>query len=186
MTHSIHRRRLGVAPPPGKRSLAGIAGHRGVKASSMVAEMVGKPLVLGDNPQVDAQFSIPYTVSAAIMRGDVFLGDFELGAINDPKILAMADLVTVAADPAIPSNDLLRADIAVVLKEGNRLTSLIEAPLGNPARPMDMAMCRDKFSKCLAYSGMALDPGRVDELLNFIAGLENADDAGRMAQLAGG
>jgi 2-methylcitrate dehydratase PrpD len=80
-----------------------------VTASGMVAEMVGKPFILGDNPQVDAQFSIPYTVSTALLNGDVFLGDFELEAITNARTKELAGKVVVAADPAAPANDLLRA-----------------------------------------------------------------------------
>ena len=154
-----------------------------VQASSMVAEMVGKPLVIGDNPQVDAQFSIPYTVSAALIRGDVFLGDFEPAAIDDTAVRELAKKVTVSADPLTPANDLLKAEMAVRLQGGDALSSAIAAPLGNPARPMDETMVREKFNKCLAYSGLELSQGAVEELLDFIADLDSAQDAGRMAQM---
>ncbi len=157
-----------------------------VRAAGMVAEMVGKPLVLGDNPQVDAQFSIPYTVSAALLDGDVFLDDFELPAINDPRRGELARKVMVAVDPARPANDLLHAAMTIKLNDGSRLESVVEAPLGNPARPMDLGMCREKFNKCLAHSGLAMGPAAAAELLDFIAGLERAHDAGRMAQLVSG
>jgi hypothetical protein len=51
---------------------------------------------------------------------------------------------------------------------------------------MDLGMCRERFNKCLAHSGLAMDPAAAAELLDFIAGLERAHDAGRMAQLASG
>jgi len=157
-----------------------------VSASSMVAEMVGKPLVLGDNPQVDAQFSVPYTVAAALARGDVFLGDFEIDAIKEPAVLELARKVTVTTDPLVPAKDLLRADMKVELAGGERREALIEAPLGNPARPMGQAMCRAKFAKCLAYSGLETDPARVEEMLDFITDLDQAKDAGHLAVLVGG
>ena len=157
-----------------------------VTASGMVAEMVGKPFILGDNPQVDAQFSIPYTVSTALLNGDVFLGDFELEAITNARTKELAGKVVVAADPAAPANDLLRAAMTIKLGDGRMLESFIEAPLGNPARPMDIQMCRDKFNKCLAYSGLGMDRDAAWELLDFIAELERADDAGRMARLLSG
>ena len=147
--------------------------------------MVGKPLVLGDNPQVDAQFSIPYTVSAALLRGDVFLGDFEAAAINDPAALELAAKVKVTADPLTPAKDLMRAAMVIELTGGERLESVVEAPLGNPAKPMDLARCQEKFAKCLAYSGLALSPAQSGELLGFIADLDQATDAGAMAGMLG-
>ena len=48
-----------------------------VICSKMVYNMVGKPFEIRNNPQTDAQFSIPYTVIIAILNGDVFLCDFD-------------------------------------------------------------------------------------------------------------
>ena len=73
-----------------------------VTASKMVTEMVGKPFVIGTDPQVDAQFSIPYTVSAALLNGDVFLKDFEVAAIMDERMKALAERVKVTSDPNLP------------------------------------------------------------------------------------
>ena len=181
MTHSAIDAALELYPQleGAADDIAGIA----VSASSMVAEMVGKPLVIGDNPQVDAQFSIPYTVSAALLRGDVFLGDFEVEAINDPAVLELAAKVKVSADPLVPAKDLMRAAMVVELADGQRLESLVEAPLGNPAKPMDLERCKEKFAKCLAYSGLGLSAAQSEALLEFIAGLDQAADAGAMAAM---
>ncbi|MEW5913493.1 MAG: MmgE/PrpD family protein [Thermodesulfobacteriota bacterium] len=154
-----------------------------VLASSMVTEMVGKPFVIGDNPQVDAQFSIPYTISAALLRGDVFLGDFELAAIADPAVGELARKVVVTADPGLAPKNILPATMAVTLASGERLTMDIEAPLGNPLRPMSRAQCRDKFNKCLAYSGLIYAPARVEEMLAFIEDLDQATDVAHLVRL---
>ena len=92
-----------------------------VTTSSMVAEMVGKPFVIGDNPQVDAQFSIPYTISAALIRGDVFLKDFDLEAISDPRVKELADKVKVDGRPRYPAKDLMHAAMSITMKDGSRL-----------------------------------------------------------------
>jgi 2-methylcitrate dehydratase PrpD len=154
-----------------------------VRASSMVTEMVGKAFVLGDDPQVDAQFSIPYTVSAALLRGDVFLGDFEPAAIQDPAARELARKVAVTSDPGLAPKDILPAAMAITLPDGERLSAEVRAPLGNPARPMSRAQCREKFNKCLAYSGLPRERAWVEEVLTFIENLERAPDAAHLAPL---
>ena len=147
-----------------------------VRASSMVAEMVGKIFKTGQNPQVDAQFSIPYTVACALLGGDVFLGDFESEAIGRPAVRDLAAKVHVIPDSALAPKDILPAEIRVHQTAGTVVEARIAAPLGNPARPMTDAQCRRKFEKCLDYSGYAMDGKARQHLLAAIEGLENMAD----------
>jgi len=147
-----------------------------ISASKMVAEMVGKPFVIGSNPQVDAQFSIPYTVSCALVRGDVFLGDFESGAINDSRLLDLAGRVNVAENPDLPDNDLFHAHVVVRCSDGTAHESGVEVPLGNPAKAMNAEKCKEKFRKCVAYSGIEISDQRLKDLLVMIENLEEIRD----------
>ena len=45
--------------------------------------------------QTAAQFSIPYTVAAALLWGDVFIEQIQPAAIADPQALALAAKVAV-------------------------------------------------------------------------------------------
>ena len=144
--------------------------------SKMTTEMVGKAFVTGTNPQVDAQFSIPYTVSAALLRGDVFLEDFEPAAIMDKRVKALAERVYVIHDPDLPDKDILHAKMAIKMKNGRMYETEINAPLGNPDNPMDMERCKDKFRKCLAFSNLDFDDARAGELVSMIENLEQIQD----------
>ena len=154
-----------------------------VSASKMVTEMVGKPFVIGTNPQVDAQFSIPYTVAAALLRGDVFLNDFSAEAIHDPKMKKLAERVKVSEDGALQAKDILRARMRIVKGNGDVVETAVDAPLGNPARPMDADRCRDKFRKCVASSEVDWEESRWDELLDTVEHLEELDDVSRLVSL---
>ena len=105
-----------------------------VKASSMVTEMVGKPFVMGPDPQVDAQFSIPYTVSTALIRGDVFLKDFDLKAIQGEAVNKLAAKVKVEADPKLPAKDLMQAAMTISMADGRRLETRIDTPFRQPGQ----------------------------------------------------
>jgi 2-methylcitrate dehydratase PrpD len=147
-----------------------------VSVSRMVMEMVGKPLTIGKNPQVDAQFSIPYTVACALARGDVFLGDFETEAIRDPELRALAGKVRVSVEPSLPDNDILQSQLQVYGSGGSPVQTRVSVPLGNPLRPMTDAQCRKKFEKCLDYSGIGIDTHGRKRLLSTIENLDALPD----------
>ena len=157
-----------------------------VRVSKMVTEMVGKAFTIGTNPQVDAQFSIPYTVSAALIRGDIFLHDFETAQIMDDQVKALAERVKVFPDPTLPDKDITHTKMLVKMKSGKRYEMAVEAPLGNPANPMDISHCKEKFEKCLAFSGVGLDPDKVNHLLSLIEHLEEVQDVGLITSLMTG
>jgi 2-methylcitrate dehydratase PrpD len=147
-----------------------------VNVSSMVAEMVGKPFRIGQNPQVDAQFSIPYTVAVALLYGDVFLGDFEPEAVRREAVKALAAKVQVNENPNLAPKDILPAEFRAFNSDGESLELRINAPLGNPLRPVNDAQCRRKFSKCIQYSGIAFDEAQRRDWLTQIENLENIEN----------
>jgi len=154
-----------------------------VFVSPMVAEMVGKPFVIGTDPQVDAQFSIPYTVSTALVRGDVFLEDFELHRITDQEVNTLARRVEVSPDHSLGNKDIIRARVRVQVRSGHCYEAQVSAPLGNPANPLDLKRCKEKFRKCLNHSRVGLDEGRAQELLSAIEHLEELEDVRELISL---
>ncbi|BBO73618.1 2-methylcitrate dehydratase [Desulfosarcina widdelii] len=160
--------------------------HIDVSVCSMGAEMVGKPFRIGNNPQVDAQFSIPYTTACAIIRGDVFLRDFEADAIADPTVMDLARRVRVVADPTLPAKDILPAEMTVTLKDGAIISEDVPIPLGHPHNPMNADQCRRKFLKCLDYSGFSMREEAREEVLSMIDHLETLPDVRDLIRIMAG
>jgi 2-methylcitrate dehydratase PrpD len=154
-----------------------------VIGSSMVKEMVGKPFKPGSTPQVDAQFSIPYTVATALLKGEVFLDHFEAGAISDSSVKALADKIHVIASQDLAAKDIFNARMKMTFKDGEIREATVNIPLGNPARPMDMAMCREKFKRCIDFSGLKFDQDRQETLLNRVENLEKMDNVQEILEL---
>ncbi len=154
-----------------------------VIASPMVKQMVGKPFNPGRTPQVDAQFSIPYTVATALVKGEVFLDHFEAEAISDPDVKALADKIHVIASQDLAANDIFNARMKITLKGGETREAKIKIPLGNPARPMGMEMCREKFKRCIDFSGLKFDQDRQETLLKRVENLENMDNVQEILEL---
>ncbi|MBN1102999.1 MAG: MmgE/PrpD family protein [Deltaproteobacteria bacterium] len=154
-----------------------------VEVSKMVTEMVGKPFAMGTDPQVDAQFSIPYTVSVALLRGDPFLEDFELHRIREDAVNALAARVEVIASPALAEKDITHARMSVHLTNGQVHEAEVTAPLGNPANPLDLEQCRDKFRKCLLHSGADASARKARDLLHMVEHLEEVQDVRELLAL---
>lgn len=146
-----------------------------VRVSRMVFDMVGGPFVIRENPQVDAQFSIPYNVAVGIIKGDVFLKDFDESSIRDPRVLELSKKIRVEADPTLPERDMGTADIQV--KTRNAIfREKVDQVKGNPLNPMDMNDCVKKFMKCVEYcENSALREGRR-LILDRLFDLENLGD----------
>jgi len=147
-----------------------------VSVSEMVTEMVGKPFVIGTNPQVDAQFSIPYTTACALVKGKVLLSDFDEENIMDKKINILANRVIVASDKHLPVKDILHSKLSVKMINGQFFEETIDIPFGNPGNPMTMQQCQDKFRQCIDYSNIKIDGARTAELLLKIEQLETLKD----------
>ncbi len=154
-----------------------------VAVSEMVAEMVGKPFKLGSDPQVDAQFSIPYTTSVALLRGDVFLEDFEVSSICQESVQQLAKKVHVVVDPHVPAKDILHARMTVKTRDGEVHETKIDAPLGNPRNLLGIDGCEKKFRRCLLASGLEIDESKTDELLSLIEDLEQIQDIKHLISL---
>ncbi len=147
-----------------------------VRVSPMVREMVGNPFMIRENPQVDAQFSIPYTVAVALAKGDVFIEDFEKEAIRSPELKALADRVEVEILDTLEAKDMQHATVEISLRDGRRFQALIEALKGSPKMDMDWEACVEKFRKCAAFSASPMDEAKVEQIISDVKGLEELKD----------
>jgi 2-methylcitrate dehydratase PrpD len=161
-------------------------GRIDVSVSSMVAEMVGKPFQIGANPQVDAQFSIPYTTACAFTRGAVFLKDFETDEVLDPALKALAEKVRVSINTGIPAKDILEAEMKVTRTDGRVFSCFVPVPPGNPQNPLSDEQCREKFNKCIDYSGISINESARKDLIAMIEDLELLSDVYDLVRVMAG
>ncbi|WP_347491295.1 MmgE/PrpD family protein [Desulfoscipio sp. XC116] len=151
-----------------------------VFVAKMCREMVGQPFEVRQNPQVDAQFSIPYTVSVALAKGKPFIDDFSESVIRDRERKMMAKKINVLVDDTIDARDLKPATINVYLNNGEVLKHRIDVLKGHPENPLSWDECIDKFKKCAAAGIKQYSKDQVDRLIDTILSLENIDNAGEI------
>jgi 2-methylcitrate dehydratase PrpD len=134
---------------------------------------------------VQAQFSVPYTVAAALIDGEVGLGHFTPNLAERTDIIALAQKVHPRVDPDIEARygrTISPAQVEVELDDGSRLTDWIEMPLGHPDRPMSRADFDRKAADCLRAGAAGLDPQVMLRLREQVDSLESFEDAGRLAR----
>jgi len=143
-----------------------------VLVSKMAKTMVGK-FKLEGNPQVEAQFSIPYTVATAILKRDVFLDDFEVENISgNRERLDFLRKIKVLEDSGIPEKEISISTVRIRTKTGvfeNRVKGL----KGSPQKPMTEEEIGEKVRKCLSYGG--LNPEAVSDLRKILKDFENRE-----------
>jgi 2-methylcitrate dehydratase PrpD len=83
---------------------------------------------------VIAQFSVPYLLATALVRGRVTLEDLTQESIQDPEVLAMADRIRVREDPEFTALYPQRypTEVTLTLKSGKRVTGFRDCPRGDP------------------------------------------------------
>jgi len=145
--------------------------------SKMVSDMVGAPFIIRANPQVDAQFSIPYTVAVALRKGKVFLDDFASDTVKkDSSTLELTKKIKILIDPELSANDISSANMIIRMLQGESISFKVYTLKGSPLRPMTFDECADKFKKCIEYSQKSSLIKNSEIITDFIFNLEKKKD----------
>ena len=130
-----------------------------------------------------AQLNLPFCVATYLLEGDCFVDQFDAAAVTDSRRIALAERVSVHADPAITALGAKHRHsvrVEVRLRNGTRLSRSADTPRGsdeNFASPADIVA---KFEKLAVH---ALPEKRIGELRDAVLGLEDLQDAARLATL---
>jgi len=121
---------------------------------------------------VEAQFSVPFLVAAALVRGRVGIG--EVAGVEDQAVLALAQRIQGAvrqdAPPGWARLEVRRAD--------GRAAALETAdPSGSPQKPLSDTQLEGKFRDCAAHAVKPIPEGVVECTIQLVGHLEDAADA---------
>jgi 2-methylcitrate dehydratase PrpD len=139
-------------------------------ANQGVADLVGQPFQLRRNPQVDAQFSVRYTVAAALSRGRLGLADFDESRIRDDRVTALANRIEVMVDPD------RHGTVHLLLCNGETLSARSEHASGHPMKPLTRDALFGKLADCVERAAWPLPPGCAEDLQRRIERVEHTDD----------
>jgi 2-methylcitrate dehydratase PrpD len=124
---------------------------------------------------IDAKFSIPFTVAAALRDGRVDLDSFTPEALRDPGVLELASRVAHRIEPAWPTAEATRGDLRLCLTDGREFVMSVRDPLGHPANPMSPEAMRAKLAECARHARVPLRPGGAEAIAAAIDRLDTAD-----------
>jgi 2-methylcitrate dehydratase PrpD len=150
-------------------------------------EAVCTPIEVRKKPQtvVHAQFSIPFTVAAALIDGGVTLGHFNAEAIAREDILALGRRVEPYVDEEIErqwDRNISPALLEVTTADGRTQRLQVDLPLGHPQRPMATADFDRKAADCFRAAALPLGDEAPRRLRALIDTLETLDDMRALTQ----
>lgn len=136
----------------------------------------------------EAQFSLPFTMATAIVKGRVFIDVVHDEAIKDPEILHISRMITARATPE--KNAIMKGegfppdDVDIWTKDGKCYTGCELHVKGHPQNPMTFEEVVEKFNRCVEFSIQPFSRGKLDAFVSDVHGMDRDDDVrGLMARL---
>jgi 2-methylcitrate dehydratase PrpD len=147
-----------------------------------VVKTVCEPITNKRRPanSYDAQFSIPYIVSAALLRGRFGLAELETEALGDHQILDLANRVDYEIDPNSGFPRYYSGEVIVTTKDGRTLRHREHMNRGCGDRPLGEADVRKKFRD---NAERAIAGDRAERLIERVLSISDVED---MRDLADG
>jgi 2-methylcitrate dehydratase PrpD len=150
-----------------------------VLISNGAYQTAGRPFVIRTDPQVDAQFSIPYTVATAVLTGNVGLEDLREETVRDNRRMEMTKRIKVVMDPELaePSTNVVNLSSTVRIKAGGRdYVMASRMSKGHPESPMAVEEIFSKFLYCYRYGLARMPADKVRTFFNTIMSMEEVED----------
>ena len=135
---------------------------------------------------VHAQFSIPFTVAAALIDGGVTLGHFDDRSIKRADILALAQRVESYVDADLErefGRTISPALLHIEMIDGTTHDVRVDIPRGSPERPMSRADFDAKAVDCFNRSARPLPPDAPIQLRHLVDNLESLEDVSSLVSV---
>jgi 2-methylcitrate dehydratase PrpD len=184
LNHTAIDAALAVARQPGfdvaavTRITAGV-NYQAYQAVCTPPEMRRHPVTV-----VQAQFSLPFTVAAALIDREIGLRHFTAEGLKRTDILALAARVECSVDEAIEREWSRNVSpTALVVGAGNvSFRERVDLPSGHPQVPMSEEARRTKLQDCLRVGGPSWPADAADRLTRLTADVAQLREAGALAR----
>lgn len=148
-------------------------------------DMICEPVEKKRRPKtvVDAIYSMPYVVAAALVHGKIGLEDFTVSAIQRQEVLDFSRIVKPVKDAELPkvTDKGIPSWVSLTLQNGRTLECRREAVKGSPSIPLSSEERIAKFNDCLAHA--KCPPARGETILKSLENLESIKDVSVLAAL---
>ena len=145
------------------------------------------PLEVKQHPQtaIDAQFSLPWIVATALVKGKVTLEDFTQASIHCEDVLEVSRKVFGHLDPGLTRRGVGPSRVTIRLTDGSEYTENVEFCLGSIENPMVFNDSIQKFKECYPHSIKPISAATADNIIELIRHLEQLEDATQIIRLLG-
>lgn len=152
-------------------------------------DTVGKPLEFKENPEVEAQFSLPYTIALALVKGRVSINDFERKTVMDNLLVQkVMEKVRISINEDLRDSGLSVSTpviLEIYLNNGERICQTVEHCKGSPENPMSWKEVITKFNDCVKQSSKPWKRERIEQLIDAILGIDRIENTCLIAELIG-
>ena len=151
------------------------------------------PFICGDYSKttrgtLDAQFSIPYCLTAYILDPHMGAQWFSKEMRNNPQLIKFAQKFEYSGGPRVPNDNFdefktgsfPEITVEVTLKDGTVLSKTMRYPKGHPRNNFTMDEQFDHFRLCCSPY---LPAERIEKIIALVDQLETLDNIGRLAEL---
>jgi len=159
--------------------------HIDVAVPPYMHKLVGHEFQIGENPRVNAQFSIQYCVASALIRKSAKLNHFEESSVRDPDIMPLAQKVRVISDPALDKRGHTALDMQVFTTNGNTYLKKMDIAPGFPGNPLTQAEHEERFRDCINFAARPIERHSAEEIISLVARLEDLEDIRTLIPLIG-
>jgi 2-methylcitrate dehydratase PrpD len=139
-------------------------------------KLVGHSFEIGDNPKVDAQFSIQYCVANALLRKSSKLFHFEEDSIKDPRVLALTKKINMIEDRALEARGHTPLDMRVVTRSGKEYFRSLDIAPGFPGNELTQEDHEERFWDCIEFAGQRITRGSAEKIISLVNGIEALED----------
>lgn len=147
--------------------------------------IAGAPFVGERASQTAAQFSIPYTVAAALVWGDVFIRQIQPDAIADQRALEIAAKVEVRPIDG-QAEGFTPVRLRVVTKSGRAHETAVRTLKGSPEAPLSWdEIVEERVERCRRHARRQLSDSAIRRLVDLAARFDEAADAVDLVRLLG-
>jgi 2-methylcitrate dehydratase PrpD len=141
---------------------------------------VGQPFEIGDVPQINAAFSLQYTVANALVRKGVRLEHFTEDFIREPVMAAVVKKVTI--DSSLPREIPLGAAVTIRTTDGREYEKRIEMARGRDTlTPLSPEEKIAKFRSNVAFAE-TVPQASAERALELLEHLEDVENVAEIAE----
>lgn len=152
------------------------------RVPSLTHRLIGRPSMACMTANY-ARLSGQYVVASALLGDGVGVADFYPEALADPARLELASRVKIETDDNPDPNALSPVAVAVLLKDGRRLSIDLDAIYGAPGNPMSEAAHLQKFRTNFQAARPAVPDEQAEALIEAVEEIEALGDVRRLIDL---